>query len=261
MPPRYASRMSVRLLALTCGWLTGPRALFVEGATGSVRVPVPVFVIEHPRGLVLFDSGLHRELQDDPVTRLGVAASVFTPHFGPGEDLAARLGAAGIDVGAVRWLVNSHLHFDHAGGNVTVPNATVVVQRREWHAAHDDAGIAANNYTPDDYDTGQPRLEVDGEHDLFGDGRVMCLPTYGHTPGHQSLLVRLDDGDVVLAADACYFRETLDELRLPLVVHDPAAMLASLQRLRALAAVGTRIVYGHDPETWALVPQAPAPMH
>ncbi len=250
--------MAVRLLALTCGWLTGPRALFIEGGKGKVRVPVPVFVIEHPRGRVLFDSGLHREVQVDAATRLGpVAAEVFTAHFAEGEDVAARLASAGFDVGAVQYLVNSHLHFDHAGGNVAVPNATVVVQRREWHAAHDDAGIAANNYTPDDYDTGQPRLEVEGEHDLFGDGRVVCLPTYGHTPGHQSLLVRLDGGDVVLAADACYFRETLDELRLPLVVHDAEAMIASLRRLRALAAVGVRIVYGHDPESWATMPQAP----
>jgi glyoxylase-like metal-dependent hydrolase (beta-lactamase superfamily II) len=250
--------MAVRLLALTCGWLTGPRALFIEGAKGSVRVPVPVFVIEHPCGRVLFDSGMHREVQVDAATRLGPAAAVFTPHFAAGEDVAARLASAGIDVGDVQYLVNSHLHFDHAGGNVAVPNATVVVQRREWLAAHDDAGIAANNYMAADYDTGQPRLEVEGEHDLFGDGRVVCLPTYGHTPGHQSLLVRLDGGDVVLAADACYFRETLDELKLPLVVHDPAAMLASLERLRALAAVGARIVYGHDPESWASVPQAPA---
>jgi glyoxylase-like metal-dependent hydrolase (beta-lactamase superfamily II) len=134
----------------------------------------------------------------------------------------------------------------------------VVVQRREWEAAHSDAGVAANGYNAADFDTGQPRLEIDGEHDLFGDGRVVCLPTYGHTPGHQSLLVRLDGGDVVLAADACYFRETLDELRLPMVVHDAAAMLASLHRLRALAAVGARIVYGHDPEAWATMPQAPA---
>ncbi len=255
---RYASRMTVRLLALTCGWLRGPRALFVEGAKGSVNVPVPVFVIEHPRGRVLFDSGLHRELQHDPVTRLGAAAAVFTATFGVGDDVAARLATADIAAGSVQYLVNSHLHFDHAGGNAALANATVVVQRREWQAAHDDAAIVANGYTSADYDTGQPRLEVDGEHDIFGDGRVMCLPTYGHTPGHQSLLVRLDEGDVVLAADACYFRETLEELKLPLVVHDPAAMLASLQRLRALAAVGTRIVYGHDPESWATVPQAPA---
>ena len=140
--------MAVRLLALTCGWLRGPRALFIEGGKGSVRVPVPVFVIEHPRGRVLFDSGLHRELQDDPATRLGAAAAVFTPDFGAGEDVAGRLAAAAIDVGDVQYLVNSHLHFDHAGGNVAVPNATVVVQRREWQAAHDEAGIVANSYTP-----------------------------------------------------------------------------------------------------------------
>jgi len=249
--------MSVRLSALTCGWLTGPRALFIEGGTGSVRVPVPVFVVEHPKGRVLFDSGLHAELQHDPATRLGAAAAVFTPHFAAGDDVAARLAAAGIDVGDVQYLVNSHLHFDHAGGNAAVPNATVVVQRREWQAAHDDAGIVSNSYSPSDYDVGHPRLEVDGEHDLFGDGRVICLPTFGHTPGHQSLLVRLDAGDVVLAADACYFRQTLEEMKLPLVVHDPIAMLASLQRLRALAAVGTRIVYGHDPEMWETMPQAP----
>jgi len=255
--PRYAIRMSVRLLAFTCGWLSGPRALFIEGAKGSVRVPVPVFVIEHRRGRVLFDSGLHRELQADPVTRLGAAAAVFTPHFATGDDIAARLAAAEIAVGDVQYLVNSHLHFDHAGGNVAVPNATVVVQRREWQAAHDEAGIVANNYTPGDFDTGQPRLEVDGEHDLFGDGRVICLPTFGHTPGHQSVLVRLDSGDVVLAADACYFRETLEELRLPMIVHDPVAMMASLRRLRTLAAVGARSVYGHDPESWATMPQAP----
>jgi N-acyl homoserine lactone hydrolase len=249
--------MALRLLAFTCGWLTGPRALFIEGGKGKVRVPVPAFVIEHPRGRVLFDSGMHRDVQVDQAKRLGEAAAVFTAEFAAGEDVAARLAAADVDVGTVDYLVNSHLHFDHAGGNDAVPNAAVVVQRREWHAAHDGAGIAANHYAPADYDTGQDRLEVDGEHDLFGDGRVVCVPTYGHTPGHQSLLVRLDGGDVVLTGDACYFRETLEQLRLPMVVNDPEAMLASLQRLRAFAAVGARIVYGHDPETWATMPQAP----
>jgi len=249
--------MSVRLLAFTCGWLSGPRALFLDGATGGVRVPVPVFVVEHPRGRVLFDSGLHRELQDDPKTRLGAAAAVFTPHFAAGEDVAARLAAADVEVGAIDYLVNSHLHFDHAGGNAAARNATVVVQRREWEAAHSAEGVAANGYNAGDFDTGQPRREVDGEHDLFDDGRVICLPTFGHTPGHQSLLVRLDGGDVVLAADACYFKQTLDDLHLPMIVHDAAAMLASLHRLRALAAVGARIVYGHDPEAWATMPQAP----
>ena len=69
-------------------------------------MPVPVFVTEHPRGRVLFDSGMPRELPRDPVTRLGAAA---------------------IDIADVRYVVNSHLHFDYASGNVAARNATVVV--------------------------------------------------------------------------------------------------------------------------------------
>ena len=136
----------------------------------------------------------------------------------------------------MRYLINSHLHFDHTGGNATIPNAQLVVQRREWEAGHDADLIRRNFYDPKDYDTGHDVLVVDGEHDLFGDGRVVCLPTYGHTPGHQSLRVRLDAGDVVLTGDACYLRRTLDELHLPSVVYDEDGMRQSLQRLRELRA-------------------------
>jgi N-acyl homoserine lactone hydrolase len=62
----------------------------------------------------------------------------------------------------------------------------------------------------------------------------------------------------VLAADACYLRRTLDDLHLPAIVHDTAAMQRSLQALRALRAAGAQIVFGHDPEFWDGVPQAPA---
>ena len=100
-------------------------------------------------------------------------------------------------------------------------------------------------------------LTVDGEHDVFGDGRVVCFPTYGHTPGHQSLRLRLDDRTVVLTGDACYLRRTLDEMHLPAVVDDPDAMRRSLERLRALRDAGAMIIYGHDPGEWLHVAQAP----
>ena len=85
---------------------------------------------------------------------------------------------------------------------------------------------------------GRDPARVDIEHDVFGDGSVICLPTYGHKPGHQSLRVRLDSGEVVLAADSCYFCRTLRERRLPRRVHDRAAMLASLDRLATLETGG-----------------------
>ena len=77
------------------------------------------------------------------------------------------------------------------------------------------------------------------------------------TPGHQSLRLRLDTGEIVLTGDACYLRRTLEELHLPSVVYDEEGMRQSLHRLRALRAAGARIFYGHDPEFWETVPQAP----
>ena len=96
-----------------------------------------------------------------------------------------------------------------------------------------------------------------GEHDVFGDGSVVCLPTHGHTPGHQSLKLHLPGGDVVLAADSCYFCRTLRERRLPRFAYDKEAMLVALDRLAALETAGARIFFGHDPEFWQTVPQAP----
>ena len=250
--------MGVRLYAMNCGWQTGPLGNFLAGESGRIRVPTPSYLVEHPRGRVLFDSGMHLDCQTDPAARLGVIARVYDVDSRPGDEVRARLATLDVDPGAVTYLVNSHLHYDHAGGNHQIPHARLVVQRREWDAGHTDDGIAANYYQPRDYDLGHDVLLVDGEHDLFGDGSVVCVPTYGHTPGHQSLRVRSERGTVVLAADACYLRRTLEHLHLPSIVHDPEAMRQSLGVLRALQAAGAQIFFGHDPEFWETVPQAPA---
>ena len=244
----------MKLHALTCGWLDGPMGNFLAGEHGRLRVPVPCFLIEHPQGAVVFDSGLHPQTQTDPAGRLGVVSRVFGVEFAAGEEVAARLAALGVDAARVRYLINSHLHFDHTGGNAQIPNARLVVQRREWEAGHDADQIARQFYFPHDYEHGHDTLLVDGEHDLFGDGRIVCLPTHGHTPGHQSLRVRLDSGDVVLTGDACYLRRTLEALHLPSVVDDAEAMRAALRTLRALRDAGARLIFGHDPEDWATVP-------
>src|SRR6516164_5032146 len=189
--------MTITLCAFTCGTLTGEFARLMDGGEGDITMPVPVFLIEHPKGRALFGNGL-------------------------------------------------------------IPNATMLVQRREWEAGMAPDTAARYGYNPRDFDLGHQLRLVDGEHDVFGDGSVVCLPTHGHTPGHQSLRLRLDGGVIVLAADACYFCRTLRERRLPRYVHDREAMLASLDRLEALERGGARIFFGHDPEFWQTVPQAPA---
>jgi len=134
----------------------------------------------------------------------------------------------------------------------------MIVQDAEWQATKDSEIAARHGFDRRDFDPGHKVMRVTGEHDVFGDGAVVCVPTYGHTPGHQSLKVRLASGEIVLAADSCYFCRTLRERRLPQHVHDRAAMLASLDRLAHLEASGARIFFGHDGEFWKRVPQAPA---
>jgi glyoxylase-like metal-dependent hydrolase (beta-lactamase superfamily II) len=248
----------MRMRAMTCGWLTAPLGAFLEGEQGLIEVPVPCYLIEHPKGRVLFDSGLHADTQTDPAARLGEAAQIYRVRFAPGEEVSGRLAVCDVAAERVDWLVTSHLHFDHTGGHAQIPNARLVVQQREWEAGHDPEGIAANFYDPRDYDLGHDVLTVAGEHDLFGDGSVVCLPTPGHTPGHQSLRVRLPGGDAVLCADACYLRRSLEDLHLPPFAADADAMRSSLARLRSLQQAGARLFFGHDPGFWADVPQAPA---
>jgi len=229
----------------------------LAGKPGKIRFPVPAYLIDHPRGQVLFDTGMHPDCQHDPRSRIGSMADMFNVEFRPGEDIGSRLEELDVDATRIQFLVNSHLHFDHTGGNELVPNAKVIIQEREWEAGRLPELMKANGYKPVDYDLGHLVQTVNGEFDLFGDGRIVTVPTYGHTPGHQSLKVRLDSGDIILSADACYLRETLTNLHLPALVYDRAQMLDSLLLLRKLERSGARIFYGHDPEFWSQVPQAP----
>jgi len=253
--------MTARLYALTCGRLVGPMKDMIEGGEGQVAMPVPVFLIEHAKGRALYDTGMHPQCRTDATARLGerVTRRFGFQEFGEKDDVRSKLEAFDRDPGKIDLIVNSHLHFDHAGGNELIPNATIVVQRREWQAGFDPDTAAKVGFLKVDYDHGHKVKQVDGEHDLFGDGSVVCVPTYGHTPGHQSLKIRTESGEVVLTGDACYFCQTLRERRLPRFVYDREAMHASLDRLASLEKCGARLFFGHDPEFWKDVPQAPAP--
>jgi glyoxylase-like metal-dependent hydrolase (beta-lactamase superfamily II) len=175
------------------------------------------------------------------------------------EERAMNAHDFGFDPASIDLVVNSHLHFDHCAGNALLPNARIVVQKREVEAAR-TAGPPKEGFDPLTMLDGRDVLEVDGEHDLFGDGAAVLLPTYGHTAGHQSLKLACDGGDAVLAGDCCYFHRTLSDLKLPGFAHDRDEQLRSIARLKALADGGARIVAGHDPDQWAQLPRAPAPL-
>ena len=247
--------MTVRLYAFECGRMTLATRFLLAGEPGTVTIPVPVFLVVHPRGRLLFDTGLNTLILSDPAGYLGDRVNDVAVHFEAGETITSRLALLDLDVSGITHVVNSHLHLDHAGGNAQLPDAPIYVQRREWEWALDPQ--AAGPYEPRDYANGQDFRLIDGEHDVFGDGSVTCIPTPGHTPGHQSLRVRTGQGEFFLAADACYMRRTLEQLHLPEILHDSKRMLETLHELRRYQAAGARMVFGHDPVSWQALPRAP----
>jgi glyoxylase-like metal-dependent hydrolase (beta-lactamase superfamily II) len=230
---------------LECGWLTTDFGAIVAGQPGKVRVPVPSYLIEHPKGVVLFDLGMHPSFVQS-TARLGSLAGRLEVEMAPQARLSEQLASVGQDPGGVALAVPSHLHFDHAGGLVELPNATVIVQADEWKAAS-DRDVKTPAYIRNDFDLGHARKLVDGSFDLFGDGALILHPTPGHTPGHQSLLV---EGRTLLLGDACFCRLALDTDTLPPVTHDAERHRRTLGWIREREAAGVRVIFSHDPDQW-----------
>ena len=151
------------------------------------------------------------------------------------------------------------MHFDHCGGTALIPNARIVVQRAEWDSAHHPKLIEHEVYNPADFDLGHDVLKIDGNHDVFGDGSVTCIPTPGHTAGHQSLRVNLASGPVVLTGDCVYWEEVLEGMLLPPFGFDHDLQLASMGELKRLRDDdGCRLLYGHDAAQWASLGNSPS---
>lgn len=249
-----AEPAAVRLHPFTCGWLTCADASFLmTGLEGELRLPVPSYLVEHPSGqLAVFDAGLHPELRRS-TERLRSNNDRFRVHFGEGESLGERVASLGARPADVGTLILSHLHFDHCGGTLELPNARLLVQGDEWVAGHKPKLIEFDVYDPADFDLGHDVEQLDGRHDVFGDGSVVCLPTPGHTIGHQSLQLRTEGGDVVLCADACYFRAALEQLATPSFGFDLDCQLDSMRLLASLEQAGAKLWFGHDAGQWDTV--------
>jgi len=227
----------------------------------KVEIPYFFYLVQHPDGNVLFDTGGHPSLVSDPRARLGDAADAFEVTMQEGDDVVSQLARAGFSPDDVDHIVLSHLHYDHAGGIEFFPHAEFYAQRRELEFAHWPPVYQREIYVRADFDHPVAWNELDGEFDLFGDGRVVIFPTPGHTAGHQSLLVHLDgERAMVLVADAAYLPRNIELNVLPGIVWSPDAMVASWERIRALKRrYNAQLVFTHDlawPETTRVAPEA-----
>ena len=255
----------IRVYALCTGYLELDRASMISDLPKSEpwTVPIESYLVTHPRGTVLFDTGLHCQVRLDPVGRLGEArAKRFGVKSAEGEDVVPQLARLGLTPDDVDYVVNSHLHFDHCGGNEFFPHSTFLVQKAEMDAARTPGFVPGYAPSPKDFDHALDYRLIDGEHDIFGDGTVVVIPTYGHTPGHQSLVALCGKGErLVCAGDAVYTRENMDRDVLPRVLWDAKIMQESVAMLRRLRdRQGATLFYGHDPAQWAATPRAPVPV-
>lgn len=249
--------MTVRLFGCVCGQFHSSGAGMGMDAE-RVSVPIPFYVIDHPDGLALFDCGLPATMCDrDESYLVALRTHGMDVSLTPEETLTAHLHRLDIDPARVRYAVLSHLHFDHVGGLRELPNATVVIQRAEWEAGFEREASQHYGLRKRYFDLGHEVRLIDGEHDLFGDGAAVCIPSYGHTPGHQSLRVRSGQGDHLLVGDACYHQGVVESRRFPETA-DHAAMNLSLDHLLALRSADTVMVFGHDPAQWGPSPVLPA---
>lgn len=242
--------MSITLTPIESGKMTADKGALCEGAQGDITFPVCCWVISHPKGTVLFDTGLHNELKSDK-SRLGQTADVFAVDIADGKDLVALLAEKQFYADKIDFIVLSHLHFDHCGGTALIPNAKILIQEKEWQSGSDEKMIELGVYNPNDFNLGHTVQQVNGEFDIFGDGSVVCLPTPGHTAGHQSLRIELASGPVVLTSDCVYWQQMLEDMSFPPFGFDQEQQKRSMLNLIKLRNEGCKLIFGHDALQWA----------
>jgi N-acyl homoserine lactone hydrolase len=248
----------MELYALPLGDCSCPFEVVAPGVRDGMRahIPVTAYLIRLPDDrLALVDTGMSRLHIDDPeVTWRGrPLAATLTPVMRPEDSLLYRLAQLDIAPQDIDFVINTHLHFDHAGNNDLLQNATFFVQREQYELAKDNPSF------PNQY-WNLPALSyelLDGERELFTGVRV--IPTSGHTPGHQSLLLRLPEtGAVIICGDAVYCQENYDHDSWGSQA-DPKTARESAKTLRALAdAEQALMFYGHDREQARTMRWAPA---
>ena len=242
----------MKMHILEAGTVRLRKSIFVPAEKSeTIDVPVSCVLVRHERGNVLFDTGCHPSVSEDPEGRWGGLAKMMKPLMPPGVNVLSSLKAVGIEPTDIDIVVCSHLHPDHCGCNQFFRNAQFFVHTRELQAAKADKAVSAG-YLAQDWDHGLPTSELDGEHDLFGDGRAVIVPLPGHTPGTMGLRVELEKtGSFLLASDSVSLLENLEQNAVPKNTWNADLYLKSFSEIRSMQAQGTTIVCGHDPTQWS----------
>ena len=253
----FAACEGVKLYDVSGGSFTVDSSLmenwFMAGE--PVALVVPMQIIDHPRGLVVFDTGIA-----DDVAGGGCEAywgeglcQFLSPNWSRENVIDRQLAKLGHSTADVKYVVYSHFHLDHVGNLEMFPDASHVVQKVEIQHAWWPERYFSGGFLMKDFDDARDftYMELNGDFDLFADGCVQIISTPGHTVGHQSLLVRLaNTGSVILTGDAIVSPRHLEGVPQG-VSQSLVQSAASTERIKRLRdANGAQIWITHDLEQY-----------
>lgn len=250
-----------RLHLFDCGTLrTQLQRIKLDRASREpYEIPVPWYLVEHPRGNVLIDGGNAPQCATDADAHWGPIAERFRPMMTPEQACVPQLRARGIDPASIAWILQSHLHMDHTGALAALaafPQARVLVDPDELAYAR---AVVSDSYIRADFDRpGMPWVELPADgHDLHGDGAIRVWRTPGHTPGHCSFELALPrSGAILLPVDAAYTRDHWDG-RARGFATSPSDAARSLRKLHRIAETSrATVILGHDPDEWPALERA-----
>ena len=266
------SPQGMKLYVFSSGALTiGKHILQNLGPQDTIKVPVGFFVVMHPKGNVLFDTGNNDKIITDP-GYWGPFFKSLSPVNTPDMAIDAQLAKIGLKPDDITYVVVGHLHLDHGGNVAKFPNSTLIVQKDEirnafWPEPGTAGPYIAGDVAPLRSDMGEAMpnkykmIQLNGDMDLFGDGSVVVKRWVGHTPGSQMLVVRLPKtGTIILTSDNVYFRENVEKNTLPNVVlaYDPAGILRAYEWIRYLQATEKADFFtAHDPDAFKALKKPP----
>ncbi len=229
--------------------------------TWTEPLPIYAWVIEHPEGLIVVDTGETARVAEPgyfpwwhPYYNLGLREWVR-----PEEEIGPQLRALGFAPADVRWVLLTHFHTDHAGGLSHFPTSEILVSRTEYQAASGFRG-QLRGYLPQHWPTwfaprlidfvSQPLGPFPNSYPLTRAGDVHLVPTPGHTPGHYSVIVQEEEHALFFAGDTSYTQHLLLEQVVDGVTRDVALYQQTSQRIRTyLQSVPTFYLPSHDPES------------
>ncbi len=196
------------------------------------------YLMHHPQGWLLWDTGV-----PDAVAAMPDGQAPADPRaifWRRPKTLASQLEALGVKPAEIKYLAISHTHPDHIGNVELFPQAMLLVQKAEYEWPNP---LGVGRFKPE-----HPVTKLEGDYDVFGDGSVTIISTPGHTPGHQSLLVKLPKtGAVLLSGDAMHFKDNWDNRRVPSINTDKDKTLVSMQRIAdVLAEEKAQLWINHD---------------